>query len=152
MMEASPEDGGGLRLGSRRRATVGLWLAAIGVSLLGYGLADELIHFGWHLAYGSAAGLLVGLLVARARGRAPRAPGLWALAGYAYMVVPDALWVLPVLWGGELWPHEAWMDVFLGHVALDHWAYASLLAVPTLLAAAGVWWWAANTGAAGSGA
>jgi hypothetical protein len=89
-----------------RRSTLEIGLAALVLGLVGYGLADELIHFGWHLAYGSAAGLVLGTVAARVRGEPPTGAALWALAGYAYMVVPDALWVLPKLWGGSLWPHQ----------------------------------------------
>ncbi len=44
------------------------------------------------------------------------------------------------------------MNVFLGHVALDHWTYATDLAIPAVLAAVGTWAWARHRATADHGA
>lgn len=114
------------------------WGAALVVSVVLYGGADSLEHFLWHLGYGGAAGLVAGAAGLRLGWlRRPR-PTWFALAGYAFMAIPDVLWLLPTITGGDPWPHEPWMNVFLGHVALDAWDWATPALPFVLLAAAAV--------------
>jgi hypothetical protein len=116
-----------------------LWGGVLAVSAGPYLLESSLDHFLWHLVYGGSVGVAVGAAVSLRRGRPPRHASLWALGGYLYMIVPDLLWALPLLWGGDVYPHQPWMDVFLGHVFLDHWPHTTAMLVPTLLVAGLAW-------------
>lgn len=120
---------------SGRGATAFAWAGVLAASFLLYAREESLEHFLWHLGYGGAFGLVAAAALQRA-GYAQRVgPALAALGGYLFMVVPDVLWVAPTLVGRPPWPHETWMNVFLGHVALDAWAWATP-ALPFVLAAA----------------
>jgi hypothetical protein len=55
------------------------------------------------------------------------------------MIVPDLLWALPLIWCGDVYSLQPWMDIFLGHVFLDHWAFTTAMLLPTLLVATLVW-------------
>lgn len=125
----------------RGRALVALaWAIALAVSYALYAREHALEHVLWHLVYGGAVGLLAGATWSLARDRTPRWAGRWALAGYAYMVVPDLIGVAPTLWGASPYPHQAWMNVFLGHVFLDRWTLTSALLVPAAVVASVAWW------------
>jgi len=116
-----------------------LWGIVLVVSAGPYLLEAALDHFLWHLVYGGAVGVAIGAGFSLYRGQPPRHASLWALGGYLYMIVPDLLWALPLLWGGEEYPHQPWMDIFLGHVFLDTWSYTTVLLIPTILAAVLLW-------------
>lgn len=126
----------------RRPATPWLaWVAVLGVSAAAYGHQEALVHFLWHLAYGGSAGVLLGLALGRGRRAAShRALSAWALAGYAYMVVPDLLWLAGRAATGAAWEHEPWMDIFLLHVSLDRFPYATPGA-PVVVSAAALATW-----------
>lgn len=124
----------------RHAATAAAWAMVLAVSYALYTRELALEHFLWHLVYGGAVGLVVGAAWAGLRGRRPVRPAAWALAGYAYMVVPDLIWVAPTLWGAPAHPHQAWMNVFLGHVFLDRWTLTSSFLVPAAVVATVVWW------------
>ncbi len=134
------EPGGGHALGhARSRALLWLaWWAILGVSLYFYRREHALEHFAWHLVYGSSFGLLLGAAWIHWTQRPPRSGPIWALAGYLYMIVPDLIWLAPTLGGGQPHAHAPWMDVFLGHVFLDTWAWTNHLLLPTALAAGAV--------------
>lgn len=116
-----------------------LWAGVLVISAGPYLVEAALDHFLWHLVYGGSVGVVVGAGFALSQNQPPRHASLWALAGYVYMVVPDILWALPMIWGGDVYPHQPWMDIFLGHVFLDHWSLTTVMLVPTLLIAALVW-------------
>lgn len=116
-----------------------LWAGVLAISAGPYLLEAALDHFLWHLVYGGSAGVVVGAGFALSRTHPPCHPSLWALIGYAYMIVPDLLWALPLIWGGDVYSHQPWMDIFLGHVFLDHWAFTTAMLLPTLLVATLVW-------------
>lgn len=126
----------------RRRVLAGLaWLVVLAVSWVLYRHEDSLQHFAWHLGYGASAGLVVAAAVTGLRGRHPGPAHAWALAGYLYMAIPDVLWLVPTAWGAAPYPHEPWMDVFLGHYSLDLWPLATPLLVPAVLVAVGLYVW-----------
>lgn len=116
-----------------------LWAGVLAVSAGPYLWEAAVDHFLWHLVYGCSVGVVIGAGVSLSRARRPQHVSLWALGGYVYMVVPDLLWALPLLWGGDVYPHQPWMDLFLGHVFLDTWAYTTAMLTPTVLVAALVW-------------
>lgn len=106
------------------------------LSLILYVREDALTHFVWHLGYGGSAGLLLGAALAGVRRRPPPTPMLWPLASYLWMILPDFLWLAPTLTGHPPHEHQAWMNVFLAHVALDGWPLATPLLAPVILASA----------------
>ena len=116
-----------------------LWAGVLVISIGPYLWEAALDHFLWHLVYGGSAGILVGAGFSLYQDQPPRHASLWALVRYGYMVIPDILWALPMMWGGGVYPHQPWMDIFLGHVFLDTWSYTTVMLVPTLLIAALVW-------------
>ena len=116
------------------------WALALAISFLLYEREHALVHFAWHVGYGSAFGLLLAALVCWWRQRPVAFPSLWALGGYAFMAIPDLLWLAPTLAGRPPWPHAPWMDLFLGHVSLDAWPWASHALLPVLLATVAIWW------------
>lgn len=120
---------------SRGAVATYAWAAALAVSVVLYAREESLEHFLWHVGYGGAFGLMVGALIQRVRPRTSVRPSWAALAGYVFMAVPDLLWVAPTIVGRPPWPHEPWMNVFLGHVALDAWPWATP-ALPFVLAVA----------------
>lgn len=127
----------------RRRTAIGaLWGLTLAVSAVLYTTEHALEHFLWHLSYGGAFGLLLGAAWATWRGSPARDPALWAWGGYTYMIVPDLIWIAPRLTGDPVHAHQAWMDVFLGHVFLDTWALTNVLLVPVVAVAVGAFWWA----------
>ena len=123
----------------RRKWRGTLWAIVLVASAVPYLVEVALDHFLWHLVYGGSVGVAIGAGIALYRSHQPRNPSLWALGGYLYMIVPDLLWVLPVLWGGNVYPHQPWMDIFLGHVFLDTWSYTTVVLVPTMLLAGLLW-------------
>jgi hypothetical protein len=114
-----------------------LWLAALTVSLVAYTATSSVEHFLWHLAYGAGAGVVAHGLLQRWHLRVGWSAA--ALVGYAFMIIPDAIWLAGWLVTGTPWPHRAWMDVFLLHVSLDAWGWRSWGAVPLMALLA---WWA----------
>ncbi len=112
------------------------WALVVAVSVVFYVVERSLEHFLWHLGYGVSAGLVAAAGWALWRRRAVDHPQLWALAGYGWMVVPDLIW-LAGKWGrGVPYPHQPWMDVFLGHYSLDRWGdVATALVVPVYVGA-----------------
>lgn len=126
------------------------WCVVLAVSAASYWHERALDHFVWHLAYGGSAGVLAGSFVAWARRRGARrdqaaSPGArawtaWALAGYAYMVIPDLLWFAGRVATGAPWDHTPWMDVFLLHVSLDGFPHASAAAPAVVGVAAATFW------------
>lgn len=127
----------------RRRASIAaLWALTLVVSFVLYRAEHALEHFVWHLSYGGAFGLLLGAAWMVWTDRPARHPTVWAWAGYVFMIVPDLIWIAPRLGGSTVHPHQPWMDVFLGHVFLDTWAWTNVVLVPTGLLAVGAWWWA----------
>jgi hypothetical protein len=116
-----------------------LWAGVLLVSAGPYLLEAALEHFLWHLVYGSSVGVVAGAGVSLYQSQPPRRVSLWALGGYIYMVIPDILWAIPLVWGGDVYHHQPWMDVFLGHVFLDTWAYTTAMLTPTVLVAALAW-------------
>lgn len=135
----------------RRLALAGLWSATLAVSAVLYTTEHALEHFLWHLSYGGAFGLLLGAAWMLYRSQPTRHASLWAWAGYAYMIVPDLIWLWPRLRGRAVHPHEPWMDVFLGHVALDTWAWTNWLLVPTVAAGVIAFRWVARRVGEGHG-
>ncbi len=125
------------------RFAAGAWVLVLAVSTVSYWHEQALDHFAWHLAYGASAGIVAGALaglVRRPRRQTPATWALWALAGYAYMVIPDLIWFAGLATTGEAWDHEAWMDVFLLHVSLDQFPHAWAGApVAMAIAAASIW-------------
>lgn len=117
-------------------------MLVLAVSFVLYRSEHALQHFVWHLVYGGSFGLLIGAGVSYVRDIPARHPSLWFGAGYVYMTVPDLIWIWPRLQGRGVHPHQPWMDVFLGHVFLDTWAWTNHLLVPTLVVAATVWFYA----------
>jgi len=109
------------------------WLMALAGTAPLYWTEKAMEHFIWHLGYGAAAGLLAAALFSWVRKSPPRGASWWALAGYLYMIIPDGIWLAPVLLGGDPIEHAPWMNIFLGHPALDEWRYTSLFLVPVLL-------------------
>lgn len=134
------------------RWTALAWAVVLAVSAWGYWATHALLHFLWHLGYGSAAGLALAGVWTLVRRRPAGHAALWALGGYGFMVVPDLLWALPLLARRSPWEHEHWMDLFLGHVALDAWPFAGLALVPVLAGSLLFLGWArARTGRPGFG-
>lgn len=127
-------------LSRRRGALAGLWALTLAVSFLLYRSEHALEHMLWHVSYGGSFGLLLGAGWAYASSRPAGPASLWAWGGYVYMIVPDLIWLAPRVAGSGVHPHEPWMDVFLGHVFLDTWAWTNALLVPTALTAIGAWW------------
>lgn len=124
----------------RHAVTAAAWSLALAVSYALYASEHALEHLLWHLVFGGAFGVLLGAVWSLAHDRRPRHAAWWALAGYAYMIVPDLLWIAPTLWGASAYPHQPWMDVFLGHVFLDRWTLTNSLLVPAAVVATVVWW------------
>lgn len=124
----------------RHAVTAGAWTLVLAVSYALYASEQAFEHFLWHLVFGGGFGVLVGAVWALVHDQRPRHAASWALAGYGYMIVPDLLWIAPKLWGAPVYPHQPWMDVFLGHVFLDHWALTSSFLVPAIVVASVVWW------------
>lgn len=126
----------------RHLITAALWLLVLAVSWALYQHEDSLQHFAWHLGYGSAAGLLIGAGWSLWQGPIARHRTLWPLGGYLYMAIPDMLWLAPTLCGAAPYPHQPWMDVFLGHHSLDLWSLATPMLVPAVLLGLGAFVWA----------
>ncbi len=126
----------------RHLVTAALWLAVLAVSWALYRHEQSLQHFAWHLGYGSAAGLLAGAAWILWQGPIDGHRTLWPLAGYLYMAIPDVIWLVPTLWGAPPYPHEPWMDVFLGHYSLDRWSLATPMLAPAVLLGLGAFTWA----------
>lgn len=125
---------------STRTLKTGAWTLVLAVSLVLYHSERALQHFLWHLVYGGSFGLLAGALASYVREVPARHPSLWFGAGYVYMIVPDLIWIAPRLGGEGVHPHQAWMDVFLGHVFLDAWAWSNALMAPALVVAVSAFW------------
>lgn len=122
-----------------RTITWTAWGLTLLVSIVHYAREHALEHFLWHLAYGGAAGLLVAAGWTLYRNQPTRAPALWALGGYLFMIVPDLIWLAPTLTGHAAREHEVWMDIFLGHVFLDTWRWTRAVLVPAVVVALGAY-------------
>ncbi len=124
----------------RRRLLIAVvWLAVLVVSWALYQHEDSLQHLAWHLGYGGAAGLLAAAGWTLWQGPIGWGSTLWPLGGYLYMAIPDVLWLVPTVWGAAPYPHEPWMDVFLGHYSLDLWSLATPMLIPAVPVALGVY-------------
>lgn len=78
---------------------------------LSYRGHDARFHWFTHFFVGSAAALVVlGVVAGRTRRPVP-VPLVWLLAGHLFAMTPDLAFTV-----GSV-AHEAWMDVFLGHVS-----------------------------------
>ncbi|MGB0652777.1 MAG: hypothetical protein ACPGQL_06210 [Thermoplasmatota archaeon] len=119
-----------------------LFLVALAASVPFYAAYRSMEHFLWHWGYGTAIGYLAGAVWAFQR-RAPlRRPLLWPLAAYAWMVVPDLLWLGGLLATGDAWPHQPWMDLFFLHYSLDQTTWATAAVLPFHVAGLAAWLWA----------
>lgn len=129
------------RIWQRPRAHLALWLLVLAASAAFYAWQDSLLHFLWHVGYGASAGLVAGAAWSVAARRRLPAPSLWGLAGYAWMAVPDLIWLAGLWASGSPWPHRPWMDLFLVHYSLDLWPLATAALPAALLPAAALAWW-----------
>lgn len=78
---------------------------------LSYRGHDARFHWFTHFLVGSAVTLVIMCVVALRARRPVPVPLVWLLLGHLFAMLPDLAFT-----GGHV-AHEAWMDVFLGHVS-----------------------------------
>lgn len=115
---------------------LGVLLAILveGLLVVGYAVDDAFYHWLVHLYSGGAAGLLAASALHRAlprAGRPLRRALVAAVAGHVFAATPDLLFA-----AGR--PHEAWMNLFIGHPVVERVpAGATMLLAAFLVALAG---------------
>lgn len=78
-----------------------------------YWREDALFHWFVHFFVGASAALVVMAVLVAIRRRPVPWPWAWMVLAHLYAMFPDLL-IIPHI------PHEHWMNVFLGHVAVHY--------------------------------